>query len=63
MGRYRRIVNRNSLVIASHCNPGLYRIGKNSFIPKDNIEEIQEDENFENKLDRVLKEIEEQGGL
>ncbi|MHA1381828.1 MAG: sigma factor-like helix-turn-helix DNA-binding protein [Candidatus Helarchaeota archaeon] len=58
MGKYRRIVNRNSLVIASHCNPALQRIGKNSFIPKDNIEAIQEDDNFEDKLDRVLKEME-----
>jgi hypothetical protein len=59
MGKYRRIVNRNSLVIASHCNPDLQRIGENSFIPKDNIEAIQEDDNFKDKLDRVLKEMEE----
>jgi len=59
MGRYRRVVNRNSLVIASHCNPNLQRIGKDSFIPKDDIKTTQEENNFEDRLDRVLKEMEE----
>lgn len=34
MGKYRQVVKNSSLTIASHRNPNLRRIGKNSFIPK-----------------------------
>ena len=34
MEKYRQVVKNSSLTIASHCNPNLHRIGKNSFIPK-----------------------------
>jgi len=62
MGRYRRIVNRNSLIIATQCNPELHIIDQNSFIPKDiNKETIQEEEDLKDRLDRVLKEMEEHG--
>lgn len=60
IGKYRKIVNRNSIIIAAYCNPGLQRIGKNSFIPKEKTEIIngEEEEKFENILDRVLREME-----
>ena len=63
MGKYRQFVNHNSLTIASHCNPKLQRVGRNSFIPKKpNEEETQEDISAK-ELDRILREfkIKEQG--
>ena len=64
MGKYRQFVNHNSLTIAAACNPNLQRIGKNSFIPKEPSEEIQE-EILAEKLDIILREfkIKEQGEL
>jgi len=57
MGKYRQFVNHNSLTIASHCNPNLRRVGKNSFIPrKPNEKETQEDISAK-ELDRVLREF------
>ncbi|KUK99329.1 MAG: RNA polymerase sigma factor [Parcubacteria bacterium 32_520] len=38
ISKYRRIINKNSLVIASHCNSYLERIGRDSFIPKESKE-------------------------
>ncbi|GAG00194.1 unnamed protein product, partial [marine sediment metagenome] len=63
MGKHRQVVRNSSLTIASHCNPNLHRIGKNSFIPKKPDEEIQGEISAE-KLDRVLRELKtkEQGG-
>jgi hypothetical protein len=56
MGKHRQVVRNSSLTIASHCNPNLHRIGKNSFIPKKPDEETQEEISAE-KLDRVLREL------
>jgi len=56
MGKYRQVVRNSSLTIASHCNPNLRRIGKNSFIPKKPDKEIQE-EIFEEELDRILRDF------
>lgn len=57
MGKYRQVARISSLTIASHCNPNLHRIGKNSFIPKKtNEEETQEDISAE-ELDRILREF------
>jgi len=56
MGKYRQIVKHSSLTIASHCNPNLHRIGKNSFIPKKPDEEMQKEISAE-ELDRVLREF------
>jgi len=56
MGKYRQVVRNSSLTIASHCNPNLRRIGKNSFIPKKPDEETQEDI-FAEELDRILREF------
>jgi len=56
MGKYRQIVKHSSLTIASHCNPNLHRIGKNSFIPKKPDEEVQKESSAE-ELDRVLREF------
>jgi hypothetical protein len=60
MGKRRRLVNSASLVIATQCNPNLRRIGKDSFVPKEPSEEIQEEIPAE-ELDRILREFEKEG--
>ena len=57
MGKHRQVVNPSSLTIATHCNPNLRRIGKDSFGPKEPTEEIQEEISAE-ELDRILREFE-----
>jgi len=57
MGKRRQIVNPASLIIATQCNRSLQRIGKDSFIPKEASEEIQE-EIAPEELDRILREFE-----
>jgi len=57
MGKYRQVVKNSSLTIASHCNPTLHRIGKNSFIPKKPDEETQEEISAD-ELDRILRDFE-----
>ena len=56
MGKYRQVVRNSSLTIASHCNPNLRRIGKNSFIPKKHDEETKE-EIYAEELDRILRDF------
>jgi len=56
MGKYRQVVKHSSLTIASHCNPNLHRIGKNSFIPRKPDEETEEEISAE-ELDRVLRDF------
>jgi len=57
MGKRRRLVNSASLVVATQCNPNLRRIGKDSFLPKEPSDEIQEEISAE-ELDRILREFE-----
>lgn len=57
MGKYRQFVRNSSLTIASHCNPNLHRIGKNSFIPKKPNEEETQEEISAEELDRILREF------
>jgi len=57
LGKHRRLVNPNSLVLATQCNPKLRRIGKNSFVPKEPSEEMREEISAE-ELDRILREFE-----
>ena len=57
MGKYRQLVRSSSLTIASHCNPNLRRIGKNSFIPKKPNEEETQEEIKAEELDRILREF------
>lgn len=57
IGKRRRLVNPNSLVLATQCNPKLRRIGKNSFVLKEPSEEMQEGISAE-ELDRILREFE-----
>jgi len=52
----RPIVNSSSLVIATHCNPELRRVGRDSFVPR-TPEEAREELGPE-ELDRVLREFE-----
>lgn len=58
MGKRRRLVNSASLVIATQCNRNLRRVGKDSFVPKEPSEEIQEEISAE-ELDNILREFEE----
>jgi hypothetical protein len=60
MGKRRQIVNPASLTIAAQCNPRLRRVGKDSFIPKEPTEEMQEEISAE-ELDRILREFEKEG--
>jgi len=58
MGKHRKFARNSSLTIAAHCNPKLQRIGKNSFIPKESDKSIKEEDNFADKLDKILKNME-----
>jgi hypothetical protein len=57
MGRYRRVLNPSGLLLALHLNPNLQRIFKNSFIPKEEEDQL-EDKILDEKLDEVLQEFE-----
>lgn len=58
VGKYRRLVNVTSLVFATHCNPNLRRVFKDSFVPKGPNDQVQ-DETSEDELDQLLREFEE----
>jgi hypothetical protein len=60
MGKHRQVVNPSSLTIATHCNPNLRRVGKDSFVPREPTEKIQEEISAE-ELDRILREFEKEG--
>ncbi|MBA7503552.1 RNA polymerase sigma factor RpoD [subsurface metagenome] len=60
MGKRRQVVNPSSLVIATQCNRNLRRVGKDSFVPKEPSEEIQEEISAE-ELDKILREFEKEG--
>lgn len=57
IGKYRRIVRPASLTIASHCNPNLRRVSKDSFVPKGPTEQIQEEVSAD-QLNKILEEFE-----
>lgn len=57
MGKYRQFLNPSSLLFALHLNPGLQRVSKNSFIPKED-EDQRDDKIIDEKLDEVLQEFE-----
>jgi hypothetical protein len=57
MGKYRQFLNPSALLLALHLNPGLQRVFKNSFIPKED-EDQREDKILDEKLDEVLQEFE-----
>lgn len=57
MGKRRRVVNPSSLTLATQCNLNLQRVGKDSFVPKEPTEEIQEETSAE-ELDRILRKLE-----
>lgn len=57
IGKYRKVVNPHSMVFATHCNPKLRRVSKDSFVPRQPgdrmLEEVAQDE-----LDQILGEFE-----
>jgi hypothetical protein len=55
IGKYRKLVNPNSLVLASYLNPRLKSVGDFCFIPR---EEADEEEVGDDELDRILREFE-----
>jgi hypothetical protein len=56
IGRYRKITNIHSLTIATHCNPNLRHISKNSFIPKAPDDQVENEVSAE-QLDKILQEF------
>jgi len=57
IGKYRQIVNQTSLVFASSLNDKLKRVGKDTFLPRDDEEDIQ-GKITSYDLDRALQEVE-----
>ncbi len=57
MGKYRQFVNPSGLLLALHFNPSLQHVFKNSFIPKEDNDQL-EDKILDEKLDEVLQEFE-----
>ena len=58
IGKYRAVVNPNSVAIATYCNPGLQQVGRDSFVPRvpgDNAE----DEMSTDQIDKILREFQE----
>lgn len=58
IGKYRKFVNPNSLILASYCNPRLRNVDDSCFLPREEAnaqEEVADDE-----LDRALREFEKQ---
>jgi hypothetical protein len=58
IGKYRRFVNPNSLVLASCCNPKLQTVDGLRFLPREEADDEQE--MTDNELDRILREFEKQ---
>lgn len=58
IGKYRKLVNPNSLILASYCNPRLKRVDNLRFVPREEVND--EEEVTDNELDRALKEFEKQ---
>jgi len=57
IGRYRQIINPNSLLIATQCNPSIEQVYKDAFIPTA-FEDNEAREAAANELDSILKEFE-----
>ncbi|MDI6872616.1 MAG: sigma factor-like helix-turn-helix DNA-binding protein [Bacillota bacterium] len=57
IGKYRPVVNRNSVVIATQCNPHLREVGNNAFVPKA-PGEATEDDTVAGRLDKLLRSFE-----
>jgi len=58
VARYRKLVNRNSVAIATYCNPDLRSVGKDLFLPKTEPESDSDDIDAL-ELDRILSRFEE----
>lgn len=58
IGKYRKFVNPNSLVLASYCNPRLQTVDGLCFLPREEADDEQEV--ADNELDRILREFERQ---
>lgn len=60
IGKYRKLVNPNSIVLASYLNPRLKNVDDFCFLPQEepNEEEEEEEEVADDKLDRILREFE-----
>ncbi|RLC41532.1 MAG: hypothetical protein DRH44_07315, partial [Candidatus Coatesbacteria bacterium] len=57
IGKYRKIINPNSLIIATQCNKKIKQITKDKFIPHEN--ELESEDTIEEiELDEILQKIE-----
>jgi hypothetical protein len=54
LGKYRKIVKPASIAIATQCNPDLIKVGKNSFIPKDESQDVYREQSLD-ELDKIFK--------
>ena len=59
IGKYRKFVNPNSLILASYCNPRLKNVDDFCFLPREEANN-DEEEVTNNELDRILREFERQ---
>jgi len=59
IGKYRKFINPNSIMIAAYCNPRLNNVYNDYFVPKDDDVENGESEINDSRLDQVLREFEE----
>jgi len=58
IGKYRAVVNPNSVAIAAYCNPGLQQVGRDSFVPRVPGDDA-EDEMSTDQIDKILREFQE----
>lgn len=56
IGKYRRAVNPNSLIIAAGTNPDLKRVSKDCFVPRDALYQVQADVSAD-EIDKVLRDF------
>jgi len=61
LGRYRRIVNPSSLTIVLNYNPKVQCMGKDTFVPRNTLEDRNEELSLE-KLDKMFAKFQEKAG-
>ena len=58
IGKHRKFVNPNSLILASYCNPRLRNVDDFGFLPREEADD--EEKVADDELDRTLREFEKQ---
>lgn len=60
IGKHRRVINPNSVLLASYCNPRLQSAGNSCFLPREDTDGLAE-EVTDDELDRALRRFEQRG--